>query len=296
MPAALADAVIGSYQAKQVVSTELSPNMVVSTHRFSGGAVVQQVDVTSGEPVVTVGTQDIAGFIAGLSATTGTLVSSGTVTIPVHVRAAGGLFVASGSDYSLSFTDGVAIPKTITASQDDQQGAVATFDFYGCSTDGLANPITHNTGATLAAQSFVAVHNLGPVKLNSTTCAGIKSCTVDFGFDVSVERYNGQPFPVSTNINVKEVNPFIEFTFEDAASMHAFAQILAISSTCIAFFRKSAAGGLRTAEATAEHIACTMTGGAATLQSLSAKGTDNQQYTTKVFGKTMAFSSTSAIS
>ena len=296
MPSGLADAVIGAYQVKQVQSVDLSPNLVATTHRYSGGVVVQQVDITSGDPVVTIATQDIAGFVAGLSATVGLAVASGTVTIPVQDRTAGGLYVSNGSNYSMSFTDGLAVPVTISASQDNEQGAVATIEFHGASTDGLTNPITNNTTVTIASQAFNVVHDLGPVKLNSTTAAGVKSSTVNFGFTVSKQRYSGCPFCTIGGITINEVNPSFDFTFEDAASMHAFTTLLAISSTCIAYFRKRTAGGLRVANITAEHVACTLTGGLAAMQSSSVQSTGNYEFGIRVTGKTLAFSSTSAIS
>jgi hypothetical protein len=293
---ALYDAVIGAYTMIQVMSTEFQSGLQAAQHHFSGNHVVQQVDITLGDPVVTLGTSGLAALIAAVDPVSGLLVTSGTVTIPLHDRSSGGLFGASGSDHSISFTDGLLVPVDISASQDDDDGAIATCAFHGISSTGLAQPVTHNASATLASQTFTAIHDLGPVKVNSTIALGITSSKVNFGINVQKKRYEGEPFVKVLGVTINEVRPSIEFTFEDMATMHSFAQILAVSSTVKAFYRKRTAGGLRVADATTEHVACTLTGGLYAITSFSASGRENHAHTATVYGKTLAFASDSAIS
>jgi hypothetical protein len=293
---AVYDAVIGALTLKQVESSNYQPGITPGIHHYSGGLSPQQVDVISAEPTVEFATHDLHGIVAAVNALSGLSVTAGTVTIPYNVRLAGGTFSAAGSAQKLAATHGLLVPVDFSANQDDETGAVCNLMFHACSSDGLADPVSIDATVTLDAQAFNLMFSLGRVKINSTMVDGVVSSRVIFGINVNKKRYEGYPYPTLYGTTINEVRPSIELTFEDIASMDAFGNFISIGSTVKAFYRKHTAGGTRVAEGTAEHIACTLTGGMSCLTGSSGQGRDNHSNTITVFGKTLAFASNSAIS
>lgn len=292
---ALFDAVVGAVNIYQVKDTSYDPGLTVAQHHYSGGVSPQQSDIVSGDPVVSITSGDIVTILDGIDATAGLAVSAGTVTVPIKNRSAGGLFASGSNHHTLSATHGLLIPVSISASQDEEDGAQIQLEFHAASSSGLANPITHNASQAAGSQTFTAVHDLGPAKVNGTTIVGIKSITVNFGINVNKQRYSGYPFCQLAGMTINEAIPSIEFEFEDIASLHAFATFTALSTTCVVYFRKRMSGGLRVAEATEEHVAFTLTNGIYTLESAKGSGRDNYTNSAKVYGHTLAYDTTSAI-
>lgn len=293
---ALFDAVVGAVNIYQVSDSSYEPNLTVAQHHYSGGVAPQQSDIVSGEPVVSITSGDIVTVLDGVDSVAGLAVSAGTVTIPIKNRAAGGLFASGSNHHTVSATHGLLVPVSITANQDDEDGAKIQLEFHAASSTGLVDPITHNASQSAGSQTFTAVHDLGPVKVNGTAITGIKSVTVNFGINVNKQRYSGFPFAQLYGMTINEVRPSIEFDFEDVGSLHSFATFTALSTTCVVYLRKRTAGGLRVAEATEEHIALTLTNGIYTLESAKGSKRDNYTNSAKVYGHSLAYDTTAAIS
>ena len=297
MPSVIYEAVLDAVTIKQVTATSINPGLTASRAKASGAVASSQVSITKAEPVINITTSDLAGVIAGISPTAGLVVSSAGL-IPFKDRAAGGTFEGSAAHQTVSFVNALAVPMEITASQDSEEGATCKIDVHvaGASDPGQTSPLTFNTGATLAAASFVGVYDLGPVKIASTTIVGVKSVSVKFGLTVSKYRYGGQVWPLISGICITASDPSISVTFEDTASAQAAGEFAATASTITAYFRLRVAGGTHVDNATATNVSCTLTGGMHMVTDASGSGMDGNVSLTREFqGLSLAFSSTSAI-
>lgn len=295
MPVATYDAVVGAYNIRQVVSSDYKPDIKHAPFRNSGAIDPSQIIVLSGEPMATIETMDLAGMVAGLSATAGLLVNNGTITIPLQQRANGGTFSSNGSHYALSAAYGLLIPTEISASQDAEAGVTAKMDLYIASSDGLTDPVSINASQTLAAQAFVGTYSLGPAKINGTVIPGLTSWTYKFGIECQKKRFGGGVYPTLYGINITTRDPSIELEFEDEGSLDAFDHYLALDTTAAVYARLNVDGGTRAADGSSSHFAATLTGGLQFLSGVNAKGQDNGSFTRTIVGKTQAFSSTAAI-
>src|SRR4051812_28153005 len=110
-PAAVYDALFGTYNVRQIKDVDYQPNFQTVSDRFSGGLDPQQVSIISGDPVISFSTADIAGMIAALSASAGlAITSAGTITVPWQDRDPGGTFEGAAAHQTLSATLGLIIP------------------------------------------------------------------------------------------------------------------------------------------------------------------------------------------
>ena len=296
MTVAIYDGVFGAFNLRQIVSTTYNPDVKEAGFRNSGAIYRSQSTVISGEPVIDIESMDLYGLVGSIDPSAGLAITSpGTITIPFQARTPGGMFVANGSNYTLSSTLGLLVPEEISASQDAEAGVTVKYKLYLASSDGLTQPVTINASATLASQAFVESYSMGPAKINGTALGGVKSWSYKFGITVKVDRYGGGVWPTIAGITIPEVNPEIEITFEDFAAVDDFDHFSALSTTAAVFARKNVMGGTRVADGTGGHFAATMTNGIQILQGVDGKGTENGSFTRKIMGHTQAFSRTSTI-
>jgi hypothetical protein len=296
-PAAIYDSAVAAYAIKQLGMSDYKPNYKYAKDRYSGGLSIQQVSIIEGDPVISLTTQDLAGVIANVSASAGLAVTSaGTIVFPWQDRDAGATFEAAATNHqTLSATLGLIVPTEINASQDSEDGATCNLEFYPASSDGLTEPVAINTGATLSAQAFVGSYDLGPVKVASTNIGNVESIKVNFGIGVVRKRYNGETWARIAGIWINLLDPTFEITFCDAVSAQAGGLRAAVASTVTAYLRIRAAGSTHTADASSAHIAITLTGGLNVLDGGSGNKQDDVTFTRTIIGKSLAFSSTSAI-
>lgn len=295
MSVAVYDGVFGGLALREIVNTDYKPEFKDAGYRQSGAIYRTQSVITSGEPMVDVESMDLYGIVGLVDPSSGMAITfPGTITIPWQVRAAGGMFVSNGNNYSISSTLGLLVPDEISASQDSEAGVTIKYKIYLASSDGIAAPVAFNSSVTLGSQAFNESYSMGPAKIDSTFIEGLKSWTYRFGITVKVDRYGGGVFPTMAGITISEVNPEMDFTFEDMASASSFGHYASIT-TATAFARKNVHGGTRVADATSGHFSATITGGIHILQGLSGKGTDNGSFTRTIKGHTQAFSRAAAI-
>lgn len=295
MSVATVDGAFGSLPLREIVNVDYKPDFKDAPFRASGAIYRSQSVITSGEPMVDVESMDLYGIVGSVDPSSGLAITSpGTITIPWQVRAAGGMFVSNGNNYSISSTLGLLVPDEISASQDDEAGVTIKYKIYLASSDGIAAPVAFNSSVTLGSQAFNESYSMGPAKINSTFIAGLKSWSYRFGITVKVDRYGGGVFPTMGGITISEVNPEMDFTFEDMASANAFGHYGSITNAT-AFARKNVHGGTRVDDATSGHFSVTMTSGIQILQGLTSKGTDNGSFTRTIKGHTQAFSRTAAV-
>lgn len=295
MSVAIFDGVYGALALRELVNVDYKPDFKDAPFRASGAIFRSQSVIISGEPVAELESMDLYGIVGAVDPSSGLAITSpGTITLPWQVRAAGGMFVSNGNNYTISGTLGLLVPDEISASQDEEAGVTIKYKIYLASSDGMTAPVAFNSSATLASQAFNESYSMGPAKINSTFIDGLKSWSYRFGITVKVDRYGGGVFPTMGGITISEVNPEMDFTFEDMASAASFGHFNSIT-TATAFARKNVHGGTRVADATSGHFSVTMTSGIQILQGLTGKGTDNGSFTRTIKGHTQAFSRAAAV-
>jgi hypothetical protein len=298
MPSVVYEAILDSWTVKQVYATSVNPGLKQARAKASGAVASSQVALISADPVISISTSDLAGAIGALSATAGLVLSSAN-TIPFADRADGAAFQGTLSHQTISFVNGLAVPVELSATQDSEEGATFKVEVYPCAaTDpGQTSPFTYNTGVSLVSSTFVNMYDLGPLKIASTFVVGVKSISVKFGITVKRDRYGGQVWPLISGTYITSVDPVISVTFEDTASMQTAGEFAATASTITAYFRKRTAGSAHIANATAENVSCTLTGGMNMMTDVSGSGMDaNMSLTREFHGLSLAFSAAAAIS
>jgi len=217
-----------------------------------GGAVDRGAIVLShAEPVIRLETGDLATALAGISATTGYNASSGA-TLRAQQRSDGGVFLGAGNHVTVTSSKGFLLPESLSARQDDEQGAALSLLYYPLSSTGLAAPLTVTASQNLAnSPAYTSLFYLGPVYHNGSALPGILGVEIDFGLMYSVVRHDGDVYAREGTIVMRNPSFRISMAELDAAPdlfNAALAGVLAI------YLRKGSPGGSRVADATTSHV------------------------------------------
>lgn len=280
----------------QGVSHSNEVNLLIG--RDSGDVDPALTAVLEAGPTTTATSFDVAGFIGVFGVTAGALVEAGTVSLPFQKRANGSTFAGASSHFTMTGTNAYGYPTQYTATQGGE--ATATADIMFLSTDGETAPLSSATGTSLSASTYNAAYSLGPAKIGSgmsfTQLPEVTGVTVAPGLQVEVRRFNGNPYPEKAVIVQR--NPTIEITVADLDSIDDYGPMFSSNDNndAVVYFRKALDGSARVSNATAQHIAFTLSGGIVTVQDFSAQDTSDGSATLLVTGKSLAVSATSAIS
>jgi len=291
---ALHDVIFGSGVAiKQCQSVDHSNNISLLIGRDSGDVDPAFTGVMEAEPSTSISSYDVAGVV-GIFGVVGASVSSGTVTLPFSRRAAGSTFAGTTSHFTVTGANAFGYPTSYTASQG--QDASANVDIMFLSTNGLAAPLSSATGATLSANAYNVAYSLGPATIDGTQVNEITSITVNPGLTVETRKYDGSVYP--TVCVITQRNPTIELTVAKFDEIDTYGPMFVTNDSidAVAYFRKCVDGSTRVADATAEHIAFTLSDGITTVERFGAQDTSDGSATIRITGKSLTVSATSAIS
>lgn len=298
MSATVYDAILGGLTLRQVMRTAYSPNGNILAGRQSGALDPSQFYGGPAEPVASFDSADVAGVLAGLSVTAGLAVAAGTITIPFNERSNGGTFAAGSSHETISGANGLIVPNSFSANQDDP-AAMATLECHFRSTDGLTNPVSVNANQALAAQAFNAQFAMGPVGIelgsegSSSQLTGVSGVTINPGLTVIKEKYDGAIFP--TRLFISQRDPSIDLTFVDLAGLVRFRSIYQALVSIVVYFRKRTDGGTFVADNVTEHIGFSFGTGITQVQQVGANGNATGSHTVRIYGKTLTASAATAI-
>lgn len=298
MASALYDAFIGSLSLRQITSSSFNPGATAVVGRVSGGQLPSFVAGGMATPKATFTSFDLFNALTSIDLSAGLHVSAGAIVIPFQSRAQGGTFQSGSNHQSITAANGLTVITSIEASQSGD-GATVSAETNFRSTDGLASPVTLNTGASLSAQAFQAMYHMGPVKAqmaaeeSATQLTQVTQFTVNPGLTVTAAAYDGGNYP--TLLTIDRQDPSFDLTFENMAAASRFAAIYTSLTSLTGYLRKRADGGTFVADATEGHIAITLTGGLITTQSLGASSEGNGQVVLRFTGKSIAKSLAAAI-
>lgn len=284
------DTVVGALTLKQVRSSNFSPNVQHFTARAAGASAPSEISVVQAQPQASFVTGDLGGVIGGTSTTAGLLVSSGTITIPWNQRSNGGAFTSGTNHWTLSATDGLLMPTSVSASQGDPAGASVECTLYPVSTDGETSPIASNTSQALASAAFNAMYEFGPVSINGTQLTKAISSRVDYGVPVAFEQYDGDHYPQYVFIDAENIEPMITITFANVAALDSYGPLFASMTACAVHYRKRSDGGSTVSDASTVHARYSFAGGLAVVGSLTGENAQTGQASITLHGKALTAS------
>lgn len=166
---------------------------------------------------------------------------------------------ASGSAHLKgAATSGIAVLRRISAQHN--QLAEIEAEALLLSSDGLTQPITFTDSSALAGTvAEVAHYTLGPVMLTvsggSATAINVQGWDLDTGINLSAISDNGLPFP--TDYSIESRDPTITIRSHELSKLAATGMLGAQFAIDL-YLRKVTKHGTRVANATEEHIKCSI--------------------------------------
>lgn len=168
---------------------------------------------------------------------------------------------AGSTHISVTSDKGIVVPRSISAGP---LSAQLDFDVIALSSDGLADPLVRSTTATIASAPAASMgYVAGPIDIDGTDLDGIQDSTINLGLTEAVMWGDGLPFATwACPAPPGGRRPTIAFTTTKAGFITSIGTAGAkIASSVTVYLRKLDKGGARVANATAEHIKCTVNEG-----------------------------------
>lgn len=244
---------------------------------YAPGSIDRKANIlANATPQITFGTQDLATYFGAVSPIVG-LALTGAGTFRLQERSnLDGVFETGSTHETFTVTGGIIVPTRLTASQDDQTGAVLQSMLHVLY-DGTNVPVIHNTGVDFTAApapAFTSEFFLGPVYHNSVEIPGITQVSVDFGIQFVARRTSGQVWATLGAITRRQ--PTFTFTTLKAdvtSAINIFNR--ALSGTLAIYLWKGADAGSRVAVATAQHCKISAATGQWNDESIQVTGHDD---------------------
>lgn len=241
--------------------------------------------VSHGTPQIGFTIRDLATLFGQVSLATG-LATTGTSTFRMQERSDGSTFETGATHETWTTTGGFVIVDSLTANQDDANGAMATCTFVAL-WNGTTDPLVHNTGVNfsgVAAPAFGSQFFLGPVYHNSAALTGITSVTVNPGLSYEAKAFSGDPYPRRGVIVRRE--PTLSFTaakIDTAGALDMFGGN--ITNSIYFYFQRGVDAGERVAAASSVHCSVGCTSAHWSPDEVSVSGNDDGTVTVTIMPK-----------
>lgn len=239
----------------QVQDFTCDPGTAVRVLSGDGGVYATYAYTSRIAPTLGFTTTDLPAAL-GKAALTGFALGSGhTADAYLQLCAEGGTRAGASSHYKLTVNQGILVPTTLAADQDQAALSYTMHATYDCTNE----PIALCASETLATGATTAVHFVaGPVVVNGTTINGVQSISVDFGIQVRTLWGDGAHRP--TYCYIAAIRPVIRVATLDVSVLNTFGFAGTAQSTTdsLVYFTKCAEGSTRVANATAEHVKLTI--------------------------------------
>jgi hypothetical protein len=248
----------------QIQST--SPDQRVTLIKESGGSQtdVEYIAIKTTEPMVPIVTTDLTNLatigMAGIAVAPG----SGTPGVVIYGRETPleslPAAITSGVHLTMAVSDGMLIPETLEASNNESAkltlmlhailGSTATYSGATPLVTTAAQQIPSGAGVT------ANIFTTGVVKYtisggSSYLVYGIMRQSVKFGITLFKEWDSGEAHP--TYIAIKHREPVLTFTTADLTQAANIGEGVSVSS-CAFYFRAMSQNGQRVAQATTSHV------------------------------------------
>lgn len=227
-----------------------------------GGSLDPKANVlSSGAPVASIMTHDLATVLATVSLTAGYDCSSSS-QLNFQQRAVAGAFTNPSTTAHVTqvIEQGFLNIAEISASSESDDPAQIMLEFAALSSTG-ANPITDANNSAINGQpvpDYGSVFFHGPAYFGATLLTGCMGHRVRPGLVYKARRPDGAVFPVRGASSIEQRQPIIELDFLNLARIKANMDnfiLNLMSDTVAVYFRKGTTSpGGRVADGTAQHI------------------------------------------
>ena len=265
---------------QQLESLRFTPNARRAVIIPAGAVDRAHVGIASADPMLTLGTRDLTMFFGAVSGTTGLrLAVNGASTFSTfrfQERSDAGTFESGSTHETYTIREGFIRPTELSASQDDENGALLTAEVTAL-WDGTNDPIIRATGVDFSgapSPAFTSRFFLGPVYHNGSQIDGVVRSSVQFGINFQARRFNGDPYPRLGSIVTRE--PVLTFTIakmDEVSALNMFGR--SVTSSFVFYYWKGVADATRVAVGTTVHTKISCTAGHIGDDSISVQGNDD---------------------
>lgn len=215
----------------------------------------------SARPVHSFQTRDLETIFANLSPATITVDEGATWRW--QQRNCAGSFKTGTSHISKTSLGGVIKPVSLTCSEEDTNGAIVAIEYHSLSDDGINPPDTKTNSVNFASAptpTFVSQFFMGPTRHNGAAVLGIDQISINFGLNVSSKLFDNV-FPVCATLESRD--PSLTLTGTNLALNAAINQFIVgtTGSGFIQYLRRGSNNNARVADASAVHLAASISAG-----------------------------------
>lgn len=245
--------------AKDIVQIESSAIAPGVAGMLLAGAGQYRPTMTAVQQVIPVlsFTSSMLKTLIDLLGTSGIHIGSGqTYTgLEIYIQAMekGGKRRTGANHYKIAVTDGMVLPRTLSANQGGGPATMAV-DVIAFS-DGANAPVTPSGSASLPVVAAASeMYVIGTVKANGSFIYGTQTQMLTFGLTEVTQVADGDVYPSWASVMGQQ--PVFDFTTNKLSWLTTvgFGGIAISASNCYAFLRKCTGDGTRVANNVAEHI------------------------------------------
>lgn len=258
-----------------VIQQDIATGTTIDGEPTSGSVDVWFQSLSAQDPTLDLGTRHIATWLNNIGIT-GLAVAEGATEPGLNLFAqehADGSSRKTGANHrKYTAAKCFVYPKTLRC--EHRQNAVLEYGVVVLY-DGTNDPIVFaDSSALVSGVTDAERFTLGPIELESVTIDHVKSFSIDFGLQLSVQSAGSSIWPSFVSIEQRQLELRIEGVDKGwlaAAKIPLVGKNATHTNTAI-YLRKRASGSTFVADATAEHISFTAAGLAVIDNAFSAGG------------------------
>ena len=290
---------------RQLESHSFSPNSNKSTYTPGGSLDRLNATLHSAKPIHRWSTRDLETVFvtAGISPSVGAASSSGSADASAawnyQQRQCSSGFDGSAVHIGRETSSGFIRPVSLSSGEDDTDGAIVSLEYMTTARDDTTDPEIKLAGRDLSGLSqpaFVSQFFHGPSYYNGIVVPGIDRFSANFGINVDAKLFGGV-FPQCYVIQSRA--PSITLSGTNAAISAALSQFIntSLGTGWVHYLRRGASGGSRVSDATAVHMAVSMTSSEWCVNEESWQQTNDVQSSVEVMAidATIAINATTTI-
>lgn len=281
---------------KNVRSTGYNLDAQIIADRASGSLGPSALFIGNMDPRVSLQSSDIATLVALNSATfvsNGLCITSASTIVPFARRADCAVVASGGSHTTLTCNNTIIIPQSFEARQESADGAICSLECRFRSSDGVTNPVTVSTTATLSASTYGATFGLGKATVNASAVAGLVGVMINPNITITPQRKDGGPYPVTHYLI--STNPTIDLMVEDLKAAAAYLPSGGSGIAVEAYFRKRKDGAIFEPDASLVHVKFSFASSLVNTEMLEANQSGNGSATIRCHGKVLVAAADVAI-
>ncbi|QDT95552.1 hypothetical protein [Gimesia aquarii] len=261
-------AVFDLLTVNHINSIDLSSNVQKLVAKAGGSVDVGRIAEVIRENEVQITSGDIGTILSNVSVTTGLKVET-NARIQYQQREDGGVYKTTAEHVTINGTKGILIPRTISSSQDSQQGATIVLSFIPLRVGSNA-PLIVNVNQSLSSVPAInTLYKQGPILFEGTLLKDIQDSQTDFG--ITFDQWRGSGDVAAERGSISDRQRKLEFTGRnlELSSLITLGAI-PISSGITQYYRQIGFG-----DNEAQHIAITFTAGTYEVTSITGQTGSN---------------------